>query len=102
MPNVKDGDAEPTPNDTASTALRSSILITLKSPLRLTGTNENLVINYEYPAGLGCETSLSKTRGDIRPMPFLFPFRSLNYISIRLELERTFSEVTANPISEVR
>ena len=65
LPNVKDGDAELTPNDTPSRALCSSILITRKSPLRLTGTNENLVINYEYPAGLGCETRLSKTRGDI-------------------------------------
>ena len=66
LSNVKDGDAELTPNDTASTALCSSILITSKSPLRLTGTNENLVINYEYPAGLGCETRLFKTKGDIR------------------------------------
>ena len=81
--NVENGDAEPTPNDTASRALCNSIFITSKSPLRLTGTNENLVINYEYPAWL-----LSKTRGDIRLMPFLFPSGSLNYISITLELER--------------
>ena len=67
LPNVEDGDAEPTPNDTASTALCSSIR---KSPLRLTSTNENLVINYEYPAGLG--TRLSKTKGDIRQQHILF------------------------------
>ena len=47
-----------TPNDTASTALCSWILITRKSPLRLTGTNENLVINYKYPA-IALQTSYS-------------------------------------------